>query len=204
MKLSNKEFIASGILEQYVMGITTPNETEEVMQRAAADAAIRMEIESISKTLEDYAMRNAVAPNAYVKPFLIATIDYTERLTNGEVATFPPALHKDSKIADFEPWLNRPDMTLLDATEDLYAKIIGTTQDSVTAIVWIKDYAPQEVHDNEHERFLIIEGTCNIIVAEEVHALVAGDYFAIPLHKHHMIQVTSAIPCKAILQRVAA
>ena len=69
---------------------------------------------------------------------------------------------------------------------------------------WLKDYAPQEVHDDEHEKFLIIEGTCDIIVGNEINQLVAGDYFAIPLHKNHIIKVTSSQPCKVILQRVAA
>ncbi len=204
MKLNNKEFIESGILEQYVMGITTPKQTEEVLQRAAADATIRTEIESISKALEHYAMLNAIKPKADIKTFLLATLEYTERLTNGEVATFPPALNNASTIADFEPWLSRPDMTLPDDADNLYAKIIGATRGSITAIVWIKDCTPQEVHDKEHERFLVVEGTCNIIVADEVHELVAGDYFDIPLHKIHMIKVTSSIPCKAILQRIAA
>ena len=122
----------------------------------------------------------------------------------GEAVTFPPSLHKNSVIADFEPWLSRPDMTLPDSADDLYAKIIGNASGCNTAIVWINDYAPQEVHDAEHERFLIIEGTCNIIVEDEVHALVPGDYFAIPLHRHHLVKVTSSVPCKVIMQRVAA
>lgn len=204
MSLDNKEFIESGILEQYVMGATTARETKEVLQRAAVDATIRTEIEAIRKTLEEYALLHAIQPNAYIKPFLIASIDYMERITNGEVVTFPPLLHKNSMIADFETWLSRPDMILPDYADDLYAKIIGNTPGCNTAIVWIKDYAPQEVHDNELERFFIIEGTCNIIIEDEVHALVPGDYFSIPLHSHHMVKVTSSVPCKVILQRVAA
>ena len=64
--------------------------------------------------------------------------------------------------------------------------------------------APAEVHDNEYEKFLIIEGTCDITVDEDVYSLVPGDYFSIPLYKSHNIKVTSTIPCKAILQRLAA
>jgi quercetin dioxygenase-like cupin family protein len=112
-------------------------------------------------------------------------------------------LHEKSTIIDFDEWLNRTDMVPKSST-DLFAKIIGYSAKATTAIVWIKDYAPQEVHDHEYEKFLIVEGTCNIIVGEEVHALIAGDYFSIPLHKSHLVQVTSTIPCKVILQRVAA
>jgi mannose-6-phosphate isomerase-like protein (cupin superfamily) len=112
-------------------------------------------------------------------------------------------LNENSVVEDYAAWLNRNDMVLRDG-EDLYAKIIGFTPETITAIAWIKDYSPHEVHDHEYEKFLIVEGTCNIIVDDEVNELVPGDYFAIPLHKTHMVKVTSAIPCKVILQRVAA
>jgi mannose-6-phosphate isomerase-like protein (cupin superfamily) len=200
---TGKEYIDSGILEQYVLGGTSAEESREVELRAAADPAIRQEIELISGILFSYAMEHALTPNPVLKPFLLATIDYTERLKNGEPASFPPVLHEKTVIADYAAWLNRKDM-VNPGTADLYAKIIGYTPQITSAIVWIKDYAPQEVHDNEFEKFLIVEGTCEITVGDDVHALKAGDYFQIPLHKTHMVKVTSTIPCKVILQRVAA
>ena len=88
--------------------------------------------------------------------------------------------------------------------KDIHARIIGNTAEVTTAIVWIKDMAPPETHTNEIEKFLIVEGSCEIIVEKEVYQLVSGDFFAIPLYKSHMVKVTSDIPCKIILQRVAA
>jgi mannose-6-phosphate isomerase-like protein (cupin superfamily) len=170
---------------------------------AATDPAIRLEIEAIGAALEAYALEHAVAPNPVIKPFLLATIDYTERLKGGEPVTMPPVLNKNSIIEDYSPWLNRSDL-LVPGDDAIFAKIIGYTPEAVTAIVWIKKYAPHEVHDHEFEKFLIVEGTCDIVVGDEVHALVPGDYFAIPLHKNHQVKVTSTIPCKVILQRIAA
>ena len=201
--LTSKEYINSGILEQYVLGITSNSETKQVELMAAADPAIKHQIEMINETLEAYAIEHAIEPNPVIKPFLLATIDYTERLKNGEQVSVPPILNENSTEADYAEWLNRSDMTATE-TSDIFAKIIGYTPEAITAIVWLKDYAPHEVHDHEYERFLIIEGTCNIIVGDEINELVAGDYFAIPLYKKHMIKVTSSTPCKVILQRVAA
>ena len=149
-------------------------------------------------------MENAIPPNELIKPFLIATIDYTQRLENGEEVTHPPLLNEASTIDDYLPWINRADMKPPSADLDLFAKIIGYTPAVTSAIVWINEYAPHEVHDHEYERFLIVEGTCEIIVEEEVNQLKPSDYFAIPLHKKHMIKVTSSFPCKVILQRIAA
>jgi quercetin dioxygenase-like cupin family protein len=200
---TGKEYIASGILEQYVLGCTSPATSAAIERRAAADPAIQQEIDAISAAMQTYAQQHAVAPNPVLKPFLMATIDYTERLKNGEPASFPPTLNEGALIADYAQWLNRNDM-VTPGTADVYAKIIGHTATITSAIVWIKDYAPQEVHDNEYEKFLIVEGTCEIIVGDDVHVLKPGDYFQIPLHKTHLVKVTSAIPCKVILQRVAA
>ena len=201
--LSSKEYIESGILELYILGIASEDETKDVERISSIDPAVKQEIILIRESLEGYAMANAVDPDPIIKPFLVATIDYMERLKNGESVSIPPLLNENSQISHFDSWLNRIDMVSSD-TDSMYAKIIGYTPEATTAIVWIKDYAPHEVHDNEYEKFLIVEGTCDIIVEDQVNQLVPGDYFAIPLHKNHLIKVTSSIPCKVILQRVAA
>jgi len=201
--MTNKDFIESGILEQYVAGTASIAEQQEVEERAATDPTIREEIDAICETIELLAMKNAIAPDPIIRPFLMATINYTERLQNGEPVTEPPLLNEKSTPADYESWLSRTDM-VSSGTEDVCARIIGYTEKAITAIVWLKEMAPQEVHDDEHERFLILEGTCDIVVGNNIHQLVPGDYFAIPLHSNHHIKVTSSIPCKVILQRVAA
>lgn len=201
---NTKEYIESGILELYVLGNTTPLETASVEVMASNHPEIADEIELIASSLSSYAKLNAKVPAPIIKPFLMATIDYTERLKNGEEMSFPPSLTSQSKIADFTEWLSRDDMILPQKLTDVSAKIIGFTPEMITAIVWIKEMAPQEMHDNQIEKFLIIEGTCDIVIEEEIHHLKAGDMLSIPLYKNHFVKVTSSIPCKVILQRAAA
>ncbi len=200
---SVSEYIETGILELYVLGIASDEERKEVERLILEHVEIREEIEQIKASIKDYAEAHKLEPNPVVKPFLMATIDYTERLKKGELPSIPALLSANSVIADYNQWLSRPDM-VSSVTEDVFAKIIGYTPQAITAIVWLKDYAPHEVHDNEYERFLIVEGTCDIIVEDQIHQFVPGDFFEIPLHKKHMVKVTSSMPCKVILQRVAA
>ena len=199
-----KSFIESGILESYVMGSSSPKENDLVEEMAAAFTEVREEIDSINEALESYAFANAVAPGPVVKPFVLATIDFTQRMKKGEQPSFPPELCEGSNVEEFADWLNRPDMILPATFTDFYARIIGYTPVLITAIAWIKDRAPKEVHENEYEKFLVVEGTCNIDVDGETNFLGPGDYFAIPLYKTHQVIVTSSIPCKVILQRAAA
>jgi mannose-6-phosphate isomerase-like protein (cupin superfamily) len=203
--MTSKEYIDSGILENYVMGMASHSEGEEVEMMAAANPDIRQEIEAISDALEEYALAHTIKPSPSIKPLLMATIDYSERIKNGEPISFPPVLNENSKVADYATWLNRPDLDFSGSDEDnLFAKIIGYSPEMTTAIVWIKQDAPREIHHHEHERFLIIEGSCDILVGDKSNPLVPGDYFDIPLHEYHTLKVTSSIACKAILQRVAA
>lgn len=198
------EYINSGILEIYVLGMTSPEETMAVNEMAHLHEEIRLEIEEITQTLQNYSVNTAKEPSAGLRANILAVVDYTERLKGGEPATITPMLTKDSKISDFSEWLNREDMVLADDVDNMYAKIIGFTPEATTAISWVKTVSAPEVHDNEYERFLIIEGTCNVKIGQENHHLVAGDYIEIPLHIEHTLIVTSEIPCKFILQRVAA
>ena len=62
----------------------------------------------------------------------------------------------------------------------------------------------QEVHDDEFEKFMVVEGTCTITIEENKHELHPGDFLSIPLYKNHFVKVTSDIPCIVILQRIAA
>ncbi|PSR53094.1 hypothetical protein AHMF7605_05915 [Adhaeribacter arboris] len=203
MKDTVTEYIESGILELYVMGLTSAAENEEVELMAATHKAIRQELDTILTTMELYASEHAVAPRPLMKSLFLATVDYLNRLEKGEPASFPPLLTISSSLSDYAPWLNRPDMFLPEIAEDTYIKIIGHIPTMTTAIVWLKNKADAEVHRKEYERFLVIEGTCTVTAGEAIHSLAPGNYYEVPLHTSHVIQVTSKQPCKVVLQRVA-
>ncbi|MBS1638065.1 MAG: cupin domain-containing protein [Bacteroidetes bacterium] len=198
------KFIESGILEMYVLDLASDAERRRVEQMADQYPVVRQEIKAIELSLEQLASQNARTPSPTIKPFLMATIDYTERLKNGETPSFPPELTEQAHISDYKDWLERADMTLPADFEEFHARIIGYTPEMITAIAWIKTMAPDETHDDEFEKFLILEGSCDIIIGDKTHSLVAGDYLSIPLHTEHRVVITSSIPCKVILQRVAA
>lgn len=199
-----QEYINSGILEEFVLGLTSEAENIDVMNMASLHPEVQCEINAISDSLQVYAERQAPPVCPTVKPMLLATIDYMERIRKGECVTFPPELHEQSKVAEFAEWLEREDMVLPEDFEDVHVRIIGFTPQATTAITWLKYGSPEEVHEAQYEKFLILEGTCDITIDGNVISLVPGDYLSIPLHKPHDVKVTSALPCKVILQRIAA
>lgn len=199
-----REYIASGMIEKFVLGLALPEEINEIEALSSQHTEIQTAISEFCTLLEKNALANAINPPEIIKPELLATIDYMERLQNGEPMTFPPLLSETSKINDYTQWLNRPDMSPSQDSADIYLKIIGHTPTCSTAIVWVKDKTPEEVHTKELESFFIIEGTCIIHIGINSYELVPGDYLQIPMFEKHYVVVTSSVPCKVILQRLAA
>lgn len=198
------EYIQSGMIESYVLGLATPSEAREVEEMAMANDEVRAAIDEFREILEQQALSNAIPPDPIVKPMVLATINYIDRIEKGEPLSFPPLLNEGSQITDYSEWLQRQDMVLPSEAADVFARIIAYTPKITTAILWIKNMAPAEAHTDEIEKFLIVEGTCEIIIEKDIYRLAPGDFFQIPLFKSHMVKVTSDIPCKVILQRVAA
>lgn len=198
------ELIKSGKLESYILGFASPEEIVEVELMAKLHPEVKKELNTIETDLEHYAFDNAISPNPTIKPFVLASIDYSDRLSNGENPTSIPVLNADSKISDYEQWLNREEMTLPDDFQNIYAKIIGYTPQMVSAIAWLKDVTLQEVHEHELEKFLIVEGSCEMSFLDKHYSLKAGDYLEIPLKAQHTLTITPGVICKVILQRTAA
>lgn len=199
-----QDYISSGILELYVLGMTTEEENIEIATAAMENLEIKKEIEEIENALKLTAESVAPEISPASKAMVMATIDYTERLKNGEEYAVAPLLSNNSKIEDFETWINRSNMQVSEEYETLDAKIISASPEVTTLIVWLKHGAPIEIHDDEFEHFLILEGSCTITIGTDVHNLVSGDYLSIPLYIGHSVAVTSENACKVILQRVAA
>ena len=199
-----KNYINSGILEYYILGLTNEQETIEVENKAKLHQEIQLEIDQIARALVQFSSAIAPVPNATLRTSILGTIEYMERKKQGEDDFFPPILNKKSKISDYNFWILKPEMQLADDYIDSYTKIIASNKIATTMIVWLTTVAQPEVHHHQLERFLIIEGSCEITIGTALNYLNKGDYIEIPLHVEHHLKVTSTIPCKVILQRVAA
>lgn len=62
-----RAYIESGILEEYVAGLLSPEQQREVEAMAAKYPEVKQEIEAIEIALEKYAMARAIAPSEGVK-----------------------------------------------------------------------------------------------------------------------------------------
>jgi anti-sigma-K factor RskA len=81
MDMNTKEYIESGILESYVLGITTAGESAEVERMASEHPEVEIELEAIRGTLENYALQYEKQPPAALKSKIMAAVFEDESLS---------------------------------------------------------------------------------------------------------------------------
>ena len=72
--MNTQEYIASGIIESYVLGVTTVGESTEVEQLALEYPEIQIEIESVNGTFENYVLQYEKEPPAFLKDKIMAKL----------------------------------------------------------------------------------------------------------------------------------
>lgn len=70
-KLTKEEFISSGLLEEYAMGISSLEDRQIVEEHLIQFPELKQELKEIEVSLENYAMANAIAPAPSVKEKLL-------------------------------------------------------------------------------------------------------------------------------------
>lgn len=78
--MNTSEYIASGILEAYVLGSVTPQEKQEVECLSKIYPEIKTELTAIEETMETYAKMHEVKPSAQLKSKIFAQMNFGEEV----------------------------------------------------------------------------------------------------------------------------
>lgn len=103
-----KEYIASGILESYVLGGLTAAQNKEVEQMAEKHPEVSLEIEQIRQVFEQIAMSSARTPRPALKQEILDTINNQDQPgAINRPSLEAKATHKEEKQRRFKnlPWL---------------------------------------------------------------------------------------------------
>jgi mannose-6-phosphate isomerase-like protein (cupin superfamily) len=200
--MNARDLIGSGTLEQYALGMLSPEECRAIEAEATRFPELRAEIDALQDALGQLAMAAPVPPRAEMKGTVLTAVEAfrQQRIRDKR----PPVLHPASRISDYEAWLGDPNLVRPDDAGPMHVIPLDQRDGEGTAVLWLTIGAPEETHSDEIEKFLILEGTCDVIFGGIVHRLVPGSYLSVPLHVPHTIRITSEVPCKILLQRIAA
>lgn len=93
-----EEYINSGIIEAYALGVCSAEEAAQLEQLCATNAQVKQALFDAQTDLENYAMLHAKTPSAAVKNNLLNSLTFAEETTNHNIT--PQA----QKISLFNPY----------------------------------------------------------------------------------------------------
>lgn len=77
--MNKEQFLNTGLLEQYALGVTNEEETQTVEQYLEKFPELQKEVDEIRKAIENYAIQQAVTPPKHIKPSILSTISNIEK-----------------------------------------------------------------------------------------------------------------------------
>ncbi len=102
--MDKEQLYESGLLEMYVLGLTSEEENAQVAELAAQHPDVQKEIDTMRKALENYAMSHSIPPPPGLRDKVMSAVDREEDTPDPEqapVRSQPPARRWVSLAAGF-------------------------------------------------------------------------------------------------------
>jgi len=127
--MNTLEYISSGILESYVLGSTTAEETKEVEKYAAMYPDIKSEVEEIEKIIFTYATEHSTPPPSYLKGRILKKIQSETNTTRSDIKVLNQT--SESRKSNFSFWsIAASFLVLLSAGFTIYFGTINSKLDN--------------------------------------------------------------------------
>jgi len=100
------EYVQSGILEQYALGLLSNEEMHDVEEMACLHFEVKTELKKVEDSLEEYAKRYAVNPRAEIKARIMSAIDNVDQKKQGmSVVQKETVIGKEEHPLKFPGWM---------------------------------------------------------------------------------------------------
>lgn len=193
-----KDLLNSGLLELYVMGQLAHDDESLVLNMKDVYPEVKKEISALEGFCEQDACRNSVAPSERMNKKMDLMFASLEAEQHIELSNLPLI----SGFSDANAWLALIAHLLPENdSSKRFEKVLRLNDGVMQVLVVSPTNIEEEVHEELHESFLILKGTCICTIGETSRNMGPGDYMQIPLHLPHKVTLTSG-SVTAILQRV--
>lgn len=199
MRFNEQEYLQSDQLGQYALGLLGPDEIADVERIAAAYPAVRLELDRLMQALNQYVSEECVTPSPALKSRVMMQLSQLGK---------PPAFGLNAlplinAYSDADQWQRTvASIKAPDNYRNLFVHILRQDGEAEQFLVWVKQMINPEIHHDERESFLILEGRCECSIEGGLVQLSVGDYLAVPVDLEHTVRVISDTPVKAIIQRL--
>lgn len=197
------QYLASGIIEQYCLGLTTPEEAKELEHYCFQYETVRLELKAVQDALLAYNQQFGKNPPSDTGGKILNSIEELKFETanfdsKGHLSEFISVSH----FSSINKWQHLVSHIKPPADyENIHLHEIFNNGGKELYVAWAKMGVDDELHTDLKEKFLILEGTCRCQVGNEFLVLGPGGFLDIPLHTIHNLRVTSNGPVKVILSK---
>lgn len=194
-----KDYIASGIIESFCLGFTTPEEAEVLKQMAALHPEVQLEMDKVRTSMNNIIKETAIKPRPFVKTALMNRIYAQQSLVHPQ---YIPLLHEP---VDFERIYESAKVNDLkipgEFFENIHMQDLPSTTEIINFAVWVKKGHEEELHTDRIEYIAILDGSCDMIMNGVKKAYSKGQVITIPINVPHHAIITSIQPMFALVQR---
>src|SRR3954452_4084692 len=163
--MDGKAYIASGIIEDYCLGILSDEESREVEHRAQLYPEIKQEIDNYLMALEQYALDSNFYPPIHVKDKILELLDNLQLEEKAKLDELPLL----NKFSDHTKWLQIVKPALPEKLNDnIFVRVLRNDKKVSQILIWTAVDYPDEVHEDMEECFIILQGKCKCYIEDEV------------------------------------
>lgn len=201
-----KKYIESGIIEQYCLGLASPEEAAELEELCQQYPEVALELQEVKTSINTYTSLFQKRPSPKTKEIIDQRISENIAWEKAQLVGDKMELKQfisisrttdikkvQAAIKALQPPTDFDNIAL----HSLYAK-----DGYELNLVWVKKLVPMEEHPHLNESFLVLEGTAECSIDGEIFYMKAGDFMQIPEESHHEVIITSSTPAKAIQSRI--
>jgi mannose-6-phosphate isomerase-like protein (cupin superfamily) len=190
-----QDYINSGILEQYCLGLLDSDKANQVIGYCVRYPELQDELKSIEEALEKMAAEKALTPPLQLKEKVLARLGFVGNEVL-DINNLPPT----DAYSNYLSWLQAVEHLLpTEPFQGLNIQILQQTDKLTQMLVVAKVDVPDESHDNYAESFFILDGKCSCTIDGNEVFLNAGDFLEIPLYAEHDVKMLTPT-VTAILQ----
>lgn len=199
---NEKEYIESGILNDYCLGLLDKEQQLQVEVNLQKYPALQKEVDAIHLSLQQYTLSQQEHSTNNLQERIWQTVNNINREEKMTLTSLPLL----NKFSDKDSWLKivTPVLSEKSAGEELFVKVLRDDQEALQTVIWTSVDYPDEIHDDLQECFMVLEGECECYVGDAIIKMGPGDFFEIPMHTHHDVKVLSPHVLAIIQRRKAA
>jgi quercetin dioxygenase-like cupin family protein len=201
--MNSQDFISSGIIEVYCLGIASDEEKALVEKLASENKEVKDEIVAVNEALSLYASAVGKSPAEGTRSKIMNAIAEAE--TSPRALQLPPRMTLQTSASEWVKYISDNHISEPSPGDEIQMLDLPASGKQVTYIAWAKKgVVVEESHPQEDEFLLMISGECTIAINGAVKKYKAGDIVFIPKNSIHRAEVISEESMIVVGQRIAA